>query len=146
MEFMVMVQGRPAGVCTVEEQGLYWKLECAFDHPPAEGVRLFLCGRSLGLAERTGERWQLLRRVSKVSFPELSTPGESVLALKPSAERVQILDYILEGYLEQSSQGGVFRAPCLADAPHPCMGLFCFFSVENGFWTLRLDNNRRPVF
>lgn len=146
MDMTIIVKGQPAGVCSRKDAGLYWEVDCSFRHPSADGVRLFCGGRSMGLAERAGEQWILHRRVSKVSAPELSVPEHRILALQPYPEQVEAGEYTLNGYVENGERGRFVRFPYFPDRPHPCMPLFCFFSVEDGFWVLKLDEEGVPIF
>lgn len=146
MEYRVYARGKDVGLCRFYDEGLYWRLDCSCRQEQDVPMRLFGGGTALGIPERTGEQWRLRRRLSKASMPRVPGPEGRVLLLPARQQTVSVLGYELTGYREVVENSTVLRLDFFSDRPHPCMPLFCFFHLQDGFWQITLDEEGKPVF
>ena len=146
MEFAVNYCGKKVGRCSVWDRGLYWKIECSFTMEAHKPMRLFGGGRSLGLPVRWGEKWCLDKTLSKSSAPGFPPEDGVFYIFDAEPAEIMVHGYRMSGYPDQSEGQLLFRIPGPADDPHPCMALVCFFSYQDGFWTLKLNETGEPCF
>lgn len=139
MEFPVVLDGVKVGNCVLEDQGLYWEINCRCRVLSDRVERLYCGGRRLGVLLPEGDRLVLRRRMSKISVPELP-PQSGVLSLAPAEGPVPwkgtVLGYELEGF----RLGNTILFPYDEAKPCPCEALFCFFEIRDGFWRLELPS------
>ena len=140
MEFPVVLENQTVGNCSLEDQGLYWSLQCSCAVQSELVERLYCGTKRLGVLEREGDRLVLRRRVSKSSAPELP-PVSGVFSLRPMEVpqpwEGEILGHAINGFLV----GGDVLVPYEADQPCPCPALFCFFEIRDGFWRIPKSPN-----
>ena len=151
MELQVRNHDEIVGVCTLEDQGLYWRIRCKCNLLSDCVERLYAAERNLGVLEKEGNCLVLSRRLSKSSCPELP-PESGVLTLQPvklqepePESEPPVLEpwegtvqgYPLKGYY----QDGCVLFPYKEDEPCPCEPLFCFFEVKDGYWRLPLKTD-----
>ena len=139
MEFPIVLDGKPVGCCTVEEQGLYWYLQAECQVLSDRVERLY-CGQTrLGVLEREGDRLCLRRRLSRKAVPELP-PRNGVLTLKPVQQPELWEGEVLGHKLKGLCVGKELLFPYDPNGPCPCEPLFCFFEIRDGFWRLPLHD------
>ena len=141
MQVKVYERGQEVGRCRVNDEGLYWYLECECDQKSDELMGLFGAGHYLGLPERIGNRYYLRRRIAKKAVPHFTQKAEAIQLLPRTQKNVTVFGKSLTGYIEWEESKSYLRIPCSDAQPHPCMSLFCFFEYENGFWLLRMDRD-----
>ncbi len=147
MKWEVLYHDRPVGWCDLQEDGLYWKLTCRCQAVSGRIERLYWNGRCLGVLERQGEQLTLERRFSKVSAPGI--PSETRL---PTLEREElwqgsVLDCPMPPCIRTwKNYGSLLSFPFSDASPCPCPPLVCFFTVRDGFWLMKLDEDENPFF
>ena len=135
MEFPVMLDGETVGSCLLEEQGLYWRLDCSCQVVSDRVERLY-CGMTrLGVLVLERNRLVLRRRLSRAAFPQLP-PKSSCFFLKPQEEPVPWQGVVLGWELSGFRLGNELLFPYAPDQPCPCEPLFCLFEIRDGFWRL----------
>ena len=135
IEYPVVLDGHEIGACTIQEQGLYWLLECRC-RLRSERVERLYCGNTrLAVLEQQGDRLVCSRRVSKRSFPELP-PRSGMFSLKPMEMYTPWEGELLGRTCRGFRNGDTLLFPYDPDQPCPCEPLICFFSVQDGFWQL----------
>lgn len=135
MEYPVVYDGCEVGTCTVQEQGLYWLLDCRCKFRSDRVERLYSGTTRLAVLEQQGDRMVCSRRLSKRSFPELP-PRSGMFSLRPAEEHTPWEGYLLGRPCSGYRKGDMLLFPYAADQPCPCEPLICFFSVRDGFWQL----------
>ncbi len=135
MEYPVVHNGSEVGTCSMQEQGLYWLLECRCGFRSERVERLYSGTTRLAVLEQEGDRLVCRRRLSKRSFPELP-PRSGVFSLCPMEAHVPWEGYLLGRKCSGFRKGDTLLFPYAADGPCPCEPLVCFFSVKDGFWQL----------
>ena len=143
MEYPVMVKGKPVGNCFVEEQGLYWKLDCRCKLFSDTVERLYCETVRLGVLLRDGDELVLQKRLSKSGFPQFPPTG-GIFTVEP-VEQLEIWQGELWGHsLSGIRVGNRLLVPYEETKPCPCEALFCFFEIKDGFWQLPL-NQDEPI-
>jgi len=137
MEFPVTLDGRAVGSCIVEEQGLYWYLDCSCEVVSDRVERLYCGTVRLGVLLLEEDRFVLRRRLSKSTFPQLP-PKSGVFSLKPQEEPVPWEGTVFGWPLSGFRLGDTLLISYEAESPCPCESLFCFFEIKDGFWRLPL--------
>ena len=145
MEFHVYSQEREVGQCDVLDDGLYWRVEARCRQERDIPMRLFGGGQMLGVPEREGEWWTLRRRISKKMAADFSETRARFYLLPAQMRVVCVFGFEMHGYLEDRGDHQVLRMAFSAEEAHPCMPLFCFFRIRDGFWEMVLDEDGNPV-
>lgn len=149
MDLSVMLHGETVGTCTLEEDGLYWQLQCRCSLCSEKIERLYAGEKNLGVLEKKDGALMLRRRVSKASCPELP-PQSGMLALHPIKPKEPAPEAPSPEPWEGTVQGyplkGFFKDGCAVfpydeNAPCPCEPLLCFFEVRDGYWHLPIKND-----
>lgn len=138
MDYPVILNNQPVGSCRLEEQGLYWTLECRCQVISDLVERLYCGTTRLGVLEREGEWLTLRRRLSRASYPMLP-PRSGVLTLRPVEEAEPWEGWVLDQYLHSVCRGDTLLFPYDPNGPCPCEPLLCFFTIQDGFWQLPVD-------
>lgn len=137
MEYPVVMNEETIGSCHLEQQGLYWQLCCTCTYCSEKVERLYCGTRNVGVLEPEGEGLTLRRKLSRSAWPELP-PKSGVFSLTPVEQPThwqgEVMGFPLEGV--QMGENLVF--PYDPHKPCPCEPLFCFFTIEDGFWKLPL--------
>ena len=149
MDYPVIHDGKEIGRCTLEERGLYWEVTCRCAAVSSEVERLYSGQLRLGVLAPEHGGLALRRRISKASAPELPPPG-GLFTLAPAAAwepwTGRVLEYeVPQGLCRCEAEGQMLRFPYEDDGPCPCPPLFCLFSIEDGFWQLRLGSDGKPM-
>lgn len=149
MEYPVIYNGQEIGRCFLRDLGLYWELLCRCQAVSDRVERLYCGEEKLGVLQPEGGGLSLKRRVSKASCPGLP-PESGQFSLSPAPLWApwsgRILGYdVPQGLSRRDSQGETLQFPYDPDGPCPCPPLCCLFSIEDGFWRLRLDSAGAPV-
>jgi len=149
MEIPVMFHERNIGVCTLEDDGLYWKLRCKCEVVSSQVERLYVQKKKIGVLENRDDALYMIKRISKSSSPELP-PEKGYFTLHPQEDKVEkevqqefeeskeplwegeVLGHHLKGRLD----GDHVLFPYEESQPCPCEPLLCFFEVKDGFWRL----------
>ena len=140
MEYPVIEKRKNVGICHVEEQGLYWKLDCRCSLFSDRVERLYSGTVRLGVLLRDGDQLVLQKRLSKSSFPQL-LPTSGVFTVEP-VEQPDLWHGELWGHsLSGIRVGDRLLFPYEETKPCPCEALFCFFEIKDGFWQLPLNQN-----
>lgn len=137
MEYPVIVKEKTVGSCVLEEQGLYWVVRCSCAYPSEQVERLYCGDRKVGVLEPDGDRLTLCKKLSRSAWPELP-PSSGAFSLTPSAQPLPWKGEVLEIALEGLRRGDALLFPYDPRRPCPCEPLFCFFTIEDGFWKLPL--------
>lgn len=137
MEYPVIVKEETIGSCRLEQQGLYWELDCTCTYHSGQVERLYCGTRKIGVLEPRGDQLRLQRKLAQSAWPELP-PQSGVFSLEPLARPEPWKGDVLGFPLEGIRVGNHLLFPYDPQKPCPCEPLFCFFSVEDGFWKLPL--------
>ena len=142
MEFSVMMHDETVGTCSLEEMGLYWKINCKCKVLSDRIERLYVGEKKLGVLEKEGSCLTLRKTVSKSSCPELPPEDgkfylyprikEQLLASSMEEWEGEVLGHWLKGYRENE----YILFPYEQDSPCPCEPLLCYFEIADGFWKL----------
>lgn len=138
MDYPVILENEPVGECRLEEQGLYWALDCRCRLISNLVERLYCGTTRLGVLEKENGRLTLRRRLSRAAYPMLP-PKSGVLTLRPVEEPEPWEGWVLDQYLRGVRRGDLLLFPYDSNAPCPCEPLLCFFTIRGGFWQLPLD-------
>lgn len=138
MEYPVIHEGKTVGTCKLEEQGLYWGVQCSCEVFSRQIERLYCGTKSVGVLLWENGRLTLRRRLARSAWPELP-PTSGILTTAP-AETPElwsgtVLGHDLSGY----RKGDHLLFPYDPSAPCPCEPLLCFFEIRDGFWQLPLE-------
>lgn len=149
MEYPVIYNGEEIGRCVLRDLGLYWELLCRCQAVSDQVERLYCGEEKLGVLQPSGGELALKRWISKASCPALP-PEDGQFSLSPAPAWTpwtgRILGYDApQGLSRRDGTGETLQFPYDPDGPCPCPPLFCLFSVEDGFWRLRLDRAGAPV-
>ena len=134
-KYPVMYEGGEVGNCSLEEQGLYWLLECRCQVLSDRIERFYSGTKRLGVLEREGDCLYCRRRLSKSSTPELP-PKSGVFTLTPVKTYDPWSGYLLGMELSGFQDGDMLLFPYDSSKPCPCEPLICFFEIRDGFWRL----------
>ena len=145
----LIYNGEEIGRCVLRDLGLYWELLCRCQAVSDQVERLYCGEEKLGVLQPSGGELALKRRISKASCPALP-PEDGQFSLSPAPAWTpwtgRILGYDApQGLSRRDGTGETLQFPYDPDGPCPCPPLFCLFSVEDGFWRLRLDRAGAPV-
>lgn len=132
MEFPVLSHGRAVGSCTVQEQGLYWQVDCSCRVLSDRIERLYCESRRIGVLELEDGRLTCRRRLSKSSMPELP-PKSGCFSLQPFTHWQ---GEVAGCHVSAFRCGDILLFPYDPDKPCPCEPLICFFTIRDGFWQL----------
>ena len=150
MEYPVIYNGQEIGRCSLTDDGLYWVLSCRCEAVSDQVERLYCGEERLGVLQPEDGGLCLRRRLSKAGWPSLP-PENGQFSLSPAAAAVapwtgRVLGYPLpEGLSRRDDAGEALPFRYDPQGPCPCPPLFCLFSVEDGYWRLRLDSAGAPV-
>ena len=130
--------------------GLYWELLCRCQAVSDQVERLYCGEEKLGVLQPSGGELALKRRISKASCPALP-PEDGQFSPLPRARPGRPGPDGFSAMTRRRASPGAdgtgetLQFPYDPDGPCPCPPLFCLFSVEDGFWRLRLDRAGAPV-
>ena len=137
MKYPVVFDGHEVGNCSVQEQGLYWVLDCQCSFCSDHVERLYSGTTRLAVLDQSGDQLVCRRRLSKRSYPEIP-PENGRFSLRPVERYVPWEGELLGKKYRGFRREDVLLFPYHADQPCPCEPLICFFSVKDGFWQLPL--------
>ena len=144
MEYPVIANETVVGNCTLEEDGLYWRITCRC-RPRSDRVERLYCGPvKLGVLLLEENLLILKKRVSKASMPILP-PESGVFSLDPMDAAVPWEGELAGVRCSGFRTGDTLLFPYDSRKPCPCEPLFCFFEIRDGFWRLRLDSKMTVV-
>ena len=135
MEYPVVHDGHEIGTCAIQEQGLYWMLECRCMLRSDRVERLDSGTIRLAVLEQQGDHLVCSRKLSKRSHPEL-LPRSGVFSLRPVEEYTPWEGELLGRKCSGFRHGDMLLFPYAADQPCPCEALICLFTVQDGYWQL----------